>query len=1255
MKWIDSTKLSQWADKKECEGLLPELIRRLIIASNKNLLEISIPSGDSIYKPGWDGRCVCDIQSLYVPKGLSFWEFGRNVKAKEKANSDFAKRNNLCDQDYTQATFIFVTPRRVSNKAKWIEERKLTAYWRDVKLYDGDDLECWIEQCSSVGSWLAKELQVYTKNIESSTAFWKHWTANPQLDFTPELIISGRVEEQQKIQDFLIETTSGVIEIQASSKEEAIGFIIASALNKDEITAEIFSSKALIIYSKEALKEIVSQNVGLFIIYSSEADEFISASEVGSNVVFTIISFKVKSNGISIPIPKWSNFTQSLVNSGLDRDKSSNLCKECGRSFTVLRRLFSNSPGRVEWNEGNDELALLPMFFIQKFNEYKEGDISLVQQFSREEFHLYKIKLKRWSLISDTPIYQIGEYWRLVSQYDFLYVVAKFITEEHLDLFEKVFFEVLGEINPALDLEPKLRFAAALFKKSSIKYSEWLREGLCQTLLLLAVHGENSGINVNYSIQKWADEIVNKLLENKQLSFWQSIQNKLHILAEVSPNSFLNCLEGLIKKEPNVISAMFDDSNYDLFTPSYHTHILWALESLAWEQSYLTRVSLVLADLVLLDSGSKLSNRPINTLKHIFLPWLPQTYASITVRHQVIKTLIKKRPSVGFQLLKAISPNHHGFGSYNYKPIWRLRDYSYIKASTEEYNENLSFICENLIELVGCKAKMWAEIIEFIDNYTEENRIKLISALSEVENFDGNISLLIEKLREFIQRHDDYSEEEWAIELDELNQLKNIYTRITSNEVDRYYWYFNVDTIDNRRTEDLTYEQARALTDQKRFNLLKSILRNKGLDGIKDLASKVDLPERVGFYLADVEQSLEKEIMEHLSTDYNALHYLAVGYIGKLSDIRGIDWIRNIADGMSKSNSNVLIDFFLSVNATSQLWDLLEEKYGECEEKYWKGAFTKRGYRNFFHLYNTDEQIRCIKTLNKYKRYLTSIDLIRYERKEAPVNLIIETLEGLVTNPIEEDVKVHSIGWSIKELFKRLDEEKVEDRKMQRLEWYYLDVLINYHHERPVKYLIPELKSNPIFFAEIISFNYLPENRAPDEEISGLDISFVQNRGLRAKKLLELWDDFPGETQDGMDYEKLKRWILLAIEECSKKDRRNRGMYQIGKILGKTYENKHSRKWPDEELCEIIEELEKEELDNGFVSGIIEGRGIKHLISGDIEGKLEKVKAENFKALASSVSFSFPKVAGLINRVADHYLRIVEFQRQNRKKEEFED
>ena len=109
MKFITSTNLKQWADTKECQQLLPELVRKLIEASVSNLVRLSFPSGDAVALPGWDGVVSCEECIDIVPDGVSLWECGTTEKVKSKLDSDFEKRNkDPRGYDKRFATFVFV-------------------------------------------------------------------------------------------------------------------------------------------------------------------------------------------------------------------------------------------------------------------------------------------------------------------------------------------------------------------------------------------------------------------------------------------------------------------------------------------------------------------------------------------------------------------------------------------------------------------------------------------------------------------------------------------------------------------------------------------------------------------------------------------------------------------------------------------------------------------------------------------------------------------------------------------------------------------------------------------------------------------------------------------------------------------------------------------------------------------------------------------------------------------------------------------
>ncbi|MEB2782145.1 transposase [Algoriphagus sp. C2-6-M1] len=98
MRWISSTDLHSNSGKKEFELILPELIRKLIIASCTSFPDFHIPIGDSIYKPGFDVKCNIDEDNDYVPTGESVWELGRDEDFLGKCNEEYKKRTSQLDK-----------------------------------------------------------------------------------------------------------------------------------------------------------------------------------------------------------------------------------------------------------------------------------------------------------------------------------------------------------------------------------------------------------------------------------------------------------------------------------------------------------------------------------------------------------------------------------------------------------------------------------------------------------------------------------------------------------------------------------------------------------------------------------------------------------------------------------------------------------------------------------------------------------------------------------------------------------------------------------------------------------------------------------------------------------------------------------------------------------------------------------------------------------------------------------------------------
>jgi hypothetical protein len=76
MKWIDSTDLTSWANRRDCQETLPHLVRKLIRATSNTIQSIKFPSGESVLLGGWDGILEVTEETEYLPAGTSLWEFG---------------------------------------------------------------------------------------------------------------------------------------------------------------------------------------------------------------------------------------------------------------------------------------------------------------------------------------------------------------------------------------------------------------------------------------------------------------------------------------------------------------------------------------------------------------------------------------------------------------------------------------------------------------------------------------------------------------------------------------------------------------------------------------------------------------------------------------------------------------------------------------------------------------------------------------------------------------------------------------------------------------------------------------------------------------------------------------------------------------------------------------------------------------------------------------------------------------------------
>lgn len=130
---ITTANLEEYANRRDSQGVIPELVYWLVKQSISQVSVCRIPYGDAVSQPGWDGLVEAEEAFLeFVAKGVSYWEIGTGSDPQKKATADFTKRTKkISAPERAQSAFIFITPRAGGaggwsepKQTRWLNRRK---------------------------------------------------------------------------------------------------------------------------------------------------------------------------------------------------------------------------------------------------------------------------------------------------------------------------------------------------------------------------------------------------------------------------------------------------------------------------------------------------------------------------------------------------------------------------------------------------------------------------------------------------------------------------------------------------------------------------------------------------------------------------------------------------------------------------------------------------------------------------------------------------------------------------------------------------------------------------------------------------------------------------------------------------------------------------------------------------------------------------------------------------------------------------
>ena len=1234
MNLVTREHLERWADTPSSKSTLAYLISRLVRATTPTSTKVDIPWGSATYIGGWDGIVNCEAATAYVPKGVSLWEFGTNVDCKGKADGDYDKRKSD-PLGFTpgDCAFIFVTPRLWTKKDEWIAAKKAENQWKDVIVYDSTDLEQWLDRAPAVARRFASWKDVDAcpfDGIMTADEFWEEWSTGPDnLSLFPECVIAGRETEKEKLLSALQEDPS-LKGIKASTKSEAIAFIIASLKTFPYDESGRFFSKALVVDTEEKFRGMSSNYDTPLILIPRFYDNqpFNVARKRGHHVLVPLSADEdlvQDKDQIVLPRIDRDGQIESLIQSGVPKDKAERFSRESGRSITILKDLLGFPPYGAKWNTQEDIRELIPALLLGRWKEEFSGDVELVEKLSGREYDDYLAILRKWRDFEESPIIQIGTAWRLTSPLSLWRKLVSQLMKRDLDSLRDCFSLAFKNGNPIIESQ-------SIF--SSRKYSSWSREGLVQSLILV---GQKGVFSDSEDYQDWVDQVISDLLEGASGELWLSLDQELPLIAEAAPDAFLEAVKRSLENQQPEIMDMFREEDDFISKTSHHTGLLWALEGLAWLPEYLGEVSGILLKLSSLDPGGALVNRPINSFVEIFRPWHYQTLASFGERMQILERVTKEEKEFAWSLLIRMLPDGYNVAFPTHKMRWRLFDENTsLSYSYKEMEDTHSNVIAMLISIVDNDEDKISQLIRKVPELSVEHRKRILDWADEVlPTIKQEKDVIWKTIREILHRHRSVPGASWALPESELVRFESLYQKLEPTDIIlRYTWLFDNKPLipEGDRYDTEEYEELQQRIDDKRKSAIEELRKSLDLGAIVELRDQVEDPQAFGRSLAQVITERD-EILVVCQCLKDTKERFIHGFIREEFEANGFEWIKSLFQDLRGAgmDSRALSNILIPLNQNRDVWSLVSSQDEEVQKEYWENICP------IFYAgrHTSDEKEYGVKMLLKYKRFFSALKCVWLCVDVIPSDLLVEVLRRVQMENASEAPFRH--GCEEKRIFEVLDKRTdVERSALLELERLYLPILSR-DKRRGAKVLEEELANNPNFFIGVLRcLRKFTDESLLKKEQENLSEEEIRNRATRAFKLLNSWKKVPGTREDNsIDESELRDWVYKARALARTVGRLEIADEEIGKVLARYPEDSPS--WPEEKIFRIIEEINSEKLEKGYFRELRRKRSfsVRGVFDG---GSIERANAAYFEKLENDFRGKYPNVSKVFRRLKKYYL-----------------
>lgn len=1235
MKWINANDLERWADKIPARTSFPALIADLVRASSKNITDIRFPNGDKGQIRGFDGELISLTEAFFVPEGASIWEFGVTKDFKAKAKGDFDKRTKEVPAELrAKTTFVFATPRTWDNNSNqkwsdWVRDEFSAGGWKDVKFIDGSKLETWLEEHPAVAArWAKYELGLMPqRGARSTDEFWQEFAHRFSPPLVEEVLLAGRDAQVEKLL-LLLQESNGRLHLAADSPDEVIAFCVAAIRKAPEQLRYYLEAKTIIIDEEESARQLANKT-GLAYLPRGQARPLVGVlSLAGPTVSIAGLEDNRRAHEVLLR-PGARDLSTALVKMDFPEDKAYELAQKCGRSIAVLeRQIPSGTAVRPEWVKQAD--ALIPALLAGAWSNTSAEDQNILKGFAGcEKYEDFEAPLRKLLLHIDPPIDRIKDVWALRAPVDAFINLAHELGQEHLDRFADAAKKVFSEIveRPTADQI----FSLDTQRKSS--HSDWLRDGMMNTLLhMSALHEQVEVVAKQGSLKDYVNEVVRDIPGlSSDYRLMASLRNNLSMLAEAAPVPFLDALERLLEGDAEKIKPIFNETAGFITPETHHVGLLWALETLAWDVDYFGRATIALAKLAAIDPGGSVTNRPINSLREIFVAWSPRTRANSQTRKAVLEKVITKVPEISWELLVKLLPRSHDTTSMTAVP--KFGESSRAESDVLTFGavwDFQNFIVSHAIAQAGNDAERWVTLVNGMGHFPLESFEKTREGLTQFleKQPPDTTQKAWEALRKLVKRHRAHSDTDWAFQEEQLLQLEALVLNFESKYPKVLHaWLFDEWMPDIPEAKG-SIDEIEAM----RKGALSEIFANGAENALVEFFHAVKQPQLIGTPLIGLELPVEQ--LEIVLTRFlrEGEKFLSLAALLVSDGVRrfGEVWQSKI-EIIFKSFQITPIDharLLMALPDSLETWNYVAKFGIEVEAGYWvnRHAFALNG--------PYDELMVGIENYIRNGRPFSAIQAAFRRLQEVPTASLVSILDNGVAEINTRGAAGDMTSYYVEKVFEELNKrDDIAIDEIARLEFRYLPF---FDHREVTLNLHRLMISNPATYISVIAAIYRKDNEEEPPEPSRETVRLAK----AAYQLLKSLHELPGQTNGDIDKQLLFEWTD-AVRSLAKDSGLSRVTdSNIGTLLAHSPPSAVDAAWPHEATRGLIEQLDSEVVERAIGLERFNMRGVHSRMFGE-GGRQERDLAEKYRTWSKAMA-GFPRTERLLEGIAKNWVREAE-------------